>query len=298
MPWSVAMRIGPAVTTGSVPHTSTRYPGSPDGSATRPNTSTGVVRSNAMVSGSARTATVCMARRYRRSVAISWRPMPIWPLSERGAGTTASMRCGPGSAIAALKWVASSSAVVARVAGTPNPSAIATKSMSGLDRSSRDCAFGPAADAPTRISSSCRIAYAWLLRMTTVMSSCSRAMVHSAEIVYSALPSDCSAITGRCGAAMAAPTATGRPWPIAPPVSVSTSCGGDAAVASGKQQAAGVGFVGDDRVLGQQRADDRRPSCRISAARLAVRAGWPGAREHPGRRGGRRFPPAGRLSRV
>src|SRR5262245_10432481 len=72
--------------------------------------------------------------------------------------------------------------------------------------------------------------------MTTVMSSCSRAMVHKAEMVYSALPSDCSATTGRCGAAMAAPTATGSPCPIAPPVSVSTSCGGDAAVASGNNR--------------------------------------------------------------
>src|ERR1700730_11452101 len=70
--------------------------------------------------------------------------------------------------------------------------------------------------------------------MTTVMSSCSRAMVHSAEIVYSALPSACRAITGRCGAAIAAPTATGRPWAIAPPVSVSTSCDGEPAVAAGK----------------------------------------------------------------
>jgi len=63
-----------------------------------------------------------------------------------------------GSAIAALKWVASSSAVVACLAGTPNPSAIATKSRLGLDRSSSDCALGPPAEAPTRFSSSCRIA--------------------------------------------------------------------------------------------------------------------------------------------
>ena len=41
-------------------------------------------------------------------------------------------------------------------------------------------------NAPTRINSTCRIAYAWLLRMTTVTSSCSRAIVHNAEIVYSA----------------------------------------------------------------------------------------------------------------
>jgi hypothetical protein len=63
MPWSVPMRMGPALTTGSVPHTNTRYPGSPDGSTSRPNVSTGVLRSNAIVSGSARTAMVCTVRR-------------------------------------------------------------------------------------------------------------------------------------------------------------------------------------------------------------------------------------------
>src|SRR6185369_16863502 len=62
MPWSVAMRIGPAVTTGSTPQTSTRYPGLPVGSDTRPNVSTAVLKSNAIVSGNARTAMVCTAR--------------------------------------------------------------------------------------------------------------------------------------------------------------------------------------------------------------------------------------------
>src|SRR5690349_15777832 len=49
------------------------------------------------------------------------------------------------------------------------------------------------------------------------MSRFSRAWVHSACTVYRPLPSACSAITGRSGAAMAAPTATGIPCPIAPP---------------------------------------------------------------------------------
>ena len=62
--------------------------------------------------------------------------------------------------------------------------------------------------------------------MTVVMSSCSRACVHSADAVYMALPSASSASTGRSGQAIAAPAASGRPWPIAPPVSVSQSCGG------------------------------------------------------------------------
>ena len=58
----------------------------------------------------------------------------------------------------------------------------------------------------------------------------SRAMVHSAWMVYMAVPSPISAITGRCGQAIAAPTALGRPWPMAPPVSVMRSWRGQPAV--------------------------------------------------------------------
>jgi hypothetical protein len=72
-----------------------------------------------------------------------------------------------------------------------------------------------------------------LLKMTVVMSSCSRAWVHNAEIVYMARPSASRARTGRSGQASAAPAASGRPWPIAPPVRVSQSCGGAPAVAAG-----------------------------------------------------------------
>src|SRR6478672_1375694 len=64
----------------------------------------------------------------------------------------------------------------------------------------------------------------------TVTSSCSRAMVHSDWMVYMADPSPCSANTGRSGHATAAPTATGRPCPIAPPVSASQSWRGAPAV--------------------------------------------------------------------
>jgi len=70
-----------------------------------------------------------------------------------------------------------------------------------------------------------------LLNSTTVTSRFSRAQVHSPEIVYIALPSDSSAITGRSGQATAAPIAIGSPCPIAPPVTVSQSCGGAPAVA-------------------------------------------------------------------
>jgi hypothetical protein len=69
-----------------------------------------------------------------------------------------------------------------------------------------------------------------LLKITTVTSSSSRAMVQSDWIVYIAEPSPSSAMTGRSGEAIAAPTATGSPCPIAPPVSVSTSCRGAPAV--------------------------------------------------------------------
>ena len=48
--------------------------------------------------------------------------------------------------------------------------------------------------------------------------------------MYIADPSASSASTGRSGHATAAPTATGSPWPIAPPVSVSRSWGGAPAV--------------------------------------------------------------------
>ena len=51
----------------------------------------------------------------------------------------------------------------------------------------------------------------------------SRAWVHSDCIVYSALPSASRLTTLRSGQATAAPVATGMPWPIAPPVSVSQS---------------------------------------------------------------------------
>ncbi|MCY1530693.1 hypothetical protein D9M68_658920 [compost metagenome] len=79
--------------------------------------------------------------------------------------------------------------------------------------------------APTPASSPSRIAYLRLASTTTVTSSRSRAMVHSDCSVYMAEPSACSDTTRRSGAATAAPTASGRPSPMAPPVSCSQSCG-------------------------------------------------------------------------
>ena len=57
--------------------------------------------------------------------------------------------------------------------------------------------------------------------MIVVTSRPSRACVHSDCSVYMALPSACSASTGRSGQATAAPVAVGGPCPIAPPVSAS-----------------------------------------------------------------------------
>ena len=68
--------------------------------------------------------------------------------------------------------------------------------------------------------------------ITVVTSSDSRAWVHRAWIVYIAEPSASSASTGRSGQATAAPVASGRPTPIAPPVNCSQSCGAQPAVAA------------------------------------------------------------------
>src|SRR3954465_3171204 len=80
------------------------------------------------------------------------------------------------------------------------------------------CAALPSPSAPTRENSNSRIAYERLAMITVVTSSCSRACVHSAWIVYIAEPSASNEITGRPGAPMAAPVAAGSPQPIPPPV--------------------------------------------------------------------------------
>ena len=88
-------------------------------------------------------------------------------------------------------------------------------------------------------------------------------MVHNDWRVYRALPSASKAMTRRSGQATAAPTATGRPWPMAPPVRHSQSWGGAPAVAPGGEQARGVALVGHDGAFGQQRAQRlRTPSGR------------------------------------
>src|SRR6185295_12120607 len=63
-------------------------------------------------------------------------------------------------------------------------------------------------------------------KIMTQTSRPSRAIVHSDWIVYMALPSPIMQITFRFGHATAAPTATGPPKPIDPPMLFSQSCGG------------------------------------------------------------------------
>ena len=65
--------------------------------------------------------------------------------------------------------------------------------------------------------------YCLLLKMMVVVSRRSRACVHRAWIVYMELPSAWSPTTLRSGVATAAPTASGSPIPIAPPVTLSQS---------------------------------------------------------------------------
>ena len=94
-------------------------------------------------------------------------------------------------------------------------------------------------------------------------------------------------ITGRSGQAIAAPSAIGSPSPIAPPVSASQSCRGAPEVSSCRPDAGGQRLVDDDRVLGQQRADDgvHRPRRQLPGRQLG-----PGRLQHLGRR--RRARPA------
>jgi hypothetical protein len=71
--------------------------------------------------------------------------------------------------------------------------------------------------------------------------------------VYRPLPSAWNAITRRSGHASAAPSALGRPWPIAPPVWNSMVCGAALERAPRSSQAGGGRFVHDDRILRRQR---------------------------------------------
>ena len=89
------------------------------------------------------------------------------------------------------------------------------------------------------------------------MSSCSRACVHSAEIVYIALPSASSARTLRSGQATAAPVATRQALADRAAGEREPVVRGCARGRRREPQPGRIRLVGHDRPLGQQRADDR-----------------------------------------
>ena len=212
-------------------------------------------------------------------------------------GNTASMRCGPGSASARRICAANSAAVVAR-----RPRALPWPADEGGEIQ-RGAGPGPAGYRAvvarcTRADPGPAPWSRWrrdrLLKITVVTSSPSRAWVVSAEIVYIALPSDSSAMTGRSGHAMAAPAASGSPWPMAPPVSVSRSSAAGPRPSRTQPQARRVRLVADDGALRQQRADDggggyggeravRNPTGRPGAGGTEAPRGppQPGPRERP-----------------
>ena len=197
------------------------------------------------------------------------------------------------SSSALRSWSAQSSQVVARLAGTSMPQG---------QRHEVEPKGGRA--WPGLVTARVTLTRELMLRgvggvveQDVVTSSCSRAIVHSDWIVYIAEPSPWSARTGRSGHATAAPTATGRPWPMAPPVRVSTSWRGAPAVCAGERHARGLGLVGDDRALGQDGPDrlaDRvggeRTRRRAAAATAACSAAAPATRRarRPAPRGCRR----------
>ena len=121
--------------------------------------------------------------------------------------------------------LAKPSRVVTWLPGTPCPLANDTQSKNGRSRSSMRLAFSPASGPPMLASSPRKMRYERLAKITTVTSRFSRAMLQSACRVYIALPSPIKANTLRSGQATAAPTAAGKPQPIAPPVMSMQSCG-------------------------------------------------------------------------
>ena len=92
-----------------------------------------------------------------RPTAVARGRCPQAPRPDSG-GTIASINDGPSAERARSSCSVSSSAVVARVAGTPIPAARATKSRSGSERSSMAWARGPPRLRPDPVSSMLRMA--------------------------------------------------------------------------------------------------------------------------------------------
>ena len=172
------------------------------------------------------------------------------------------MRCGPGSASAVVSSVASSSAVVARLAGTPMPLASATKSRFGRDRSSRSAARGPPrgrADA-LQLHPQDRVGAVGQhdrgdVQVLPRVRPQRGERVHRAAVGLQADHRTVRAGDRRAGGdrqAVADRAAGQREHVVR----------GRARGRGGQQHTGGVGLVGDDRVLGQQRADHVDPVLR------------------------------------
>ena len=182
------------------------------------------------------------------------------------------MRAGPSSASARSSWFVSSSAVVARVAGTPMPFASDTKSRSGL----RDVEHRP------RLRPAGLGAHAAELhvqhRVAAVVGD-HRRRRRAARAPSSTAPGACTsrepsaceaqhlAVGARDGRAdrqrqADADRAAGQAQPV-----VARPARGHA----GDVQPRRVGLVDDDRVLGQQRADRRAEGLGGQRARRPVR---------------------------
>ena len=154
--------------------------------------------------------------------------------------------------------------------GRPCPARAPRSPGPGRDRSSSRCAFGPAAVAPDPLQLHAQDGVRPVVsRITVVTSRFSRAIVHSAWIVYSALPSDSrhehrpvrardrradrhrQALADRAAGQASASRAAARPR--------SPSAANSPDV---------LRLVDDDRALGQQRADAPAPTSARSARPL------------------------------
>ena len=126
--------------------------------------------------------------------------------------------------------------------------------------------------------------YLRLDAMSVTTDACSRAMVHSAWIVYWALPSDCRAITWRSGAAIAAPRAAES---LADRSAGVGQCGVAGGLRRGGEEgvSAGAALDGDYRPLGQQGGDG--PADRGRGQRAGREAGVIRGVRLPARRCGR-----------
>ena len=165
---------------------------------------------------------------------VGWGERPTRSASQRIDGTMASITAGPGSARARASWSPSSSAVVARVAGTPRPGGERDEVDVGPRQVEQALGLGPrrlGAD-PVELHVEHRV------RPVVVDDR------HDVEPLAGLRPQRLEGVRARCrrpaglttwrsGQATAAPVATGMPWPIAPPVRHSQSCGGAPAVRPG-----------------------------------------------------------------